>query len=617
MSLTKKEKFLLKWLTPASFLVLGVSIAAPIVVVSQQNNEKLVRNSENIIPDSFVTLSDTYLSSLKYNPKNYDIRFFSQQIISSYLRNEVFAFEGSSKIETDLKDGTKNVYWKDSNGVCYYIDKAEVVLDQGTNSYLQKPNSQGQQCYVFKLDIYKYKLRATQIKYQEEVLIPTSDFVNEKQSRNNFLALSAKKLNEIFINKEEILTFKTDDTFTNIEELNDTNDIKLVERNDVDNYIKQYEKPNKDAYYSLEWNDFIYISDFVTFFVPFTDGSQKLVWNSTDAYSFDLDGNFNINSPLFQFLLKHQKEGNLPYLPELSAEEKVGLNTEEQIVNRQIQKLIFNPEIQPFTFDSRGNKIPILNQAVLVEMDLGNQATTYIVVWTDLFSVSDFIVTSALELKFKANMKNGKLLTWEEITQPANLGFLTPIQEPINGLVYEITSISFASSDTYKTSPIIEVKISHPKLKITKQYQTTIVSGFQSKAYQELDNQISTILNNGTSGSTTSGQALKKLIDKTTISFNSNVTAEQVKQNITNYETLATLLSITIESLTNAKYTIDQAIINGTQIFISFKISSINDPTNFWKYNNVVQSISKTINLPTTNNGEQNPTTPTNLLKNS
>ena len=125
------------------------------------------------------------------------------------------------------------------------------------------------------MSIYKYKERAIEIKYQEEILIPKNYFVDSNKSRKNFLAKSAKYLNEIFINKEDILTFRADNKFTSIEELNSTNDVRLVERRDVDNYIKQYEKPNKDTYYSLEWDDFIYISDFVTFFVPFSNGSQK------------------------------------------------------------------------------------------------------------------------------------------------------------------------------------------------------------------------------------------------------------------------------------------------------------------------------------------------------
>lgn len=606
MSLTKKKKFLLKWVAPASFLVLGVSIAAPIVVISQQNNERLVKESKNIVPNSFNTLNDAYLNSLRYNPKDYDIRFFSEQIINSYLKNEVFAFnfEGFSKIETNLKNGTKNVYWKDSNGVCYYIDQAKVVLGEN-NSYLEKVNSQGQLSYVFNLSIYKYKERAIEIKYQEEILIPKNYFVDSNKSRNNFLAKSAKYLNEIFINKEDILTFRADNKFTSIEELNSTNDVRLVERRDVDNYIKQYEKPNKDTYYSLEWDDFIYISDFVTFFVPFSNGSQKLIWNSSDAYSFDLNKNFNKNSQLFTFLKNAYSLGNLSYLPELSEEEGKGLSEDEKI-DRRIQKLIFNPEIQPFTFDSQGNKIPIFNQAILVEMELTSNATTYIVVWEDLFTISDFVVSSALELEFKANMKNGKSLSWEEIMQTSNFGFLTPVQNPKNGLIYEVINVSFENEDTYKTKPIVKVRISHPKLNITKEYQTTIVSGFQSLAYKTLDNEISNILNGASD--------LSNLLNATTAGFKSDVTIEQVRQNVTNYEQLETLLNITISGLTNVKYTINQARIDGTKLFISFTISSINDPTNFWKYNNVVQSFSKTINLPE-NSSQQNPTTPTNLLK--
>ncbi|MBR3348154.1 MAG: hypothetical protein IKG36_01925, partial [Mycoplasmataceae bacterium] len=258
---------------------------------------------------------------------------------------------------------------------------------------------------------------------------------------------------------------------------------------------------------------------------------------------------------------------------------------------------------------------PILNQAVLVEVNLKNQ-TTYIVVWTNLFPISDFIIEEATELKFKANMKDGKLLTSDQIQDKNNWGYIVPIEKPKNGLVYEITKISFAENDTYKVNPIVDIKISHPRLQVTKEYQTTIISGFQSNAYQELDSKITTILNNN--GSTTANQPLKPLLDQTSITFKTNVTAEQVRQNITNYESLATLLNISITGLdnANAKYTIDQAIIDGTKIFIQFKISSINDPNNFWKYNNVVQTISKTIDLPAASNGgnNQNPATPTNLL---
>lgn len=599
MSLTKKKKFLLKWAAPASFLVLGIALATPIVVVSQQNNEKLVKSSENIVP-SFLS-DESKLNSLKYNPKKYDLNFFNEKIINNpFLRNEVFVFNGANLIVEE-----KKAYWKDSNGVCYYVDKA-TILDANT----------------IELNIYKYKKGAIQIKYSEKISIPANYFVSEEQSLKNFLALSAKKLNEIFANKDEILTLKAEG-FTNIEELTNANEIKLVENNDnANNYIKSYHKPNNDTYYALEWDDFFY-SSFVNFSIPFSSGSQKLVWNSNDIFD-QTTGEFNKNSTLFRLFKEVIYRGGWiseSNLPELTDEEKEGLTTEDQIIDRQIQKLIFNPEIQPYANVLNGNKInkiPILNQAVLVEVSLKNQ-TTYIVVWTNLFPISDFIIEEATELKFKANMKDGKLLTSDQIQDKNNWGYIVPIEKPKNGLVYEITKISFAENDTYKVNPIVDIKISHPRLQITKEYQTTIISGFQSNAYQELDSKITAILNNN--GSTTVNQPLKPLVDATNITFKANVTAEQVRQNITNYESLATLLNISITGLenANAKYTIDQAIIDGTKIFIQFKISSINDPNNFWKYNNVVQTISKTIDLPATSNGggNQTPVTPTNLLENS
>lgn len=599
MSLTKKKKFLLKWAAPASFLVLGIALATPIVVVSQQNNEKLVKSSENIVP-SFLS-DESKLNSLKYNPKKYDLNFFNEKIINNpFLRNEVFVFNDANFIVEE-----KKAYWKDSNGVCYYVDKA-TILDANT----------------IELNIYKYKKGAIQIKYSEKISIPANYFVNEEQSLKNFLASSAKKLNEIFADKEEILTLKAEG-FTNIEELTNANEIKLVENNDnADNYIKSYHKPNNDTYYALEWDDFFYNS-FVNFSIPFSSGSQKLVWNSTDIFD-QTTGEFNKNSTLFRLFKEVIYRGGWiteSNLPELTDEEKKGLTTEDQIIDRRIQKLIFNPEIQPHATVKNGNKInkiPILNQAVLVEVSLKNQ-TTYIVVWTNLFPVSDFIIEEATELKFKANMKDGKLLTSDQIQDKNNWGYIVPIEKPKNGLVYEITKISFAENDTYKVNPIVDIKISHPRLQVTKTYQTTIISGFQSNAYQELDSKITTILNNN--GSTTANQPLKPLLDQTSITFKTNVTAEQVRQNITNYESLAILLNISITGLenANAKYTIDQAIIDGTKIFIQFKISSINDPNNFWKYNNVVQTISKTIDLPAASTGgsNQNPVTPTNLLENS
>ena len=599
MSLTKKKKFLLKWAAPASFLVLGIALATPIVVVSQQNNEKLVKSSENIVP-SFLS-DESKLNSLKYNPKKYDLNFFNEKIINNpFLRNEVFVFNDANLIVEE-----KKVYWKDSNGVCYYVDKA-TILDANT----------------IELNIYKYKKGAIQIKYSEKISIPANYFVNEEQSLKNFLASSAKKLNEIFADKEEILTLKAEG-FTNIEELTNANEIKLVENNEnADNYIKSYHKPNNDTYYALEWDDFFYNS-FVNFSIPFSSGSQKLVWNSTDIFD-QTTGEFNKNSTLFRLFKEVIYRGGWiseSNLPELTDEEKEGLTTEDQIIDRRIQKLIFNPEIQPHATVKNGNKInkiPILNQAVLVEVSLKNQ-TTYIVVWTNLFPISDFIIEEATELKFKANMKDGKLLTSDQIQDKNNWGYIVPIEKPKNGLVYEITKISFAENDTYKVNPIVDIKISHPRLQVTKEYQTTIISGFQSNAYQELDSKITTILNNN--GSTTANQPLKPLLDQTSITFKTNVTAEQVRQNITNYESLATLLNISITGLenANAKYTIDQAIIDGTKIFIQFKISSINDPNNFWKYNNVVQTISQTINLPAASNGgsNQTPVTPTNLLENS
>ena len=599
MSLTKKKKFLLKWAAPASFLVLGIALATPIVVISQQSNEKLVKSSENIVP-SFLS-DESKLNSLKYNPKKYDLNFFNEKIINDpFLRNEVFVFNGANFIVEE-----KKAYWKDSNGVCYYVDKA-TILDANT----------------IELNIYKYKKGAIQIKYSEKISIPANYFVSEEQSLKNFLASSAKKLNEIFADKEEILTLKAEG-FTNIEELTNANEIKLVENNEnADNYIKSYHKPNNDTYYALEWDDFFYNS-FVNFSIPFSSGSQKLVWNSTDIFD-QTTGEFNKNSTLFRLFKEVIYRGGWiseSNLPELTDEEKEGLTTEDQIIDRQIQKLIFNPEIQPYATVKNGNKInkiPILNQAVLLEVSLKNQ-TTYIVVWTNLFPVSDFIIEEATELKFKANMKDGKLLTSDQIQDKNNWGYIVPIEKPKNGLVYEITKISFAENDTYKVNPIVDIKISHPRLQVTKEYQTTIISGFQSNAYQELDSKITAILNNNSS--TTANQPLKPLLDQTNITFKTNVTAEQVRQNITNYESLATLLNISITGLenANAKYTIDQAIIDGTKIFIQFKISSINDPNNFWKYNNVVQTISKTIELPTASNGgsNQTPAAPTNLLENS
>ncbi len=563
MHLSKKSKLILAWSVPTAIAVVTLAIATPIIVVDQNNKNKVFNNSKNFIPIPFNEfLSDSEIEP-SFNPSNYSVNYFLYGIASNEEHvQKVFSFE---------KDGLffENGFWKSSDNVVYTIRKV--------TSNLVEVNGQ----YNFNVYILKSFEGATK-EYISNISIPSNAFATDEQSMQNFITNNAEEINNLFLTQINrfISNKKTIDEIKSSQDL----DIQSSDSNSI------FVKDSKTNNFKANVNEFKYSlgNKPILLSVPIEQDGTKLILDAEEAYKINSDGTFDTSSSLYTFLKNQHDQGHLTYLPSLSDEESKGLS-DDQKIQKQIEKLIFDPSIAQFYVEqSYGNKIvrvPNSNyQAIVTKIELGS-SYTYIVTWSNLFAVTSSIIDSAPELMMKVLQKDNELLTWNQLEQKSNFKYIQPKENPQNGLIYNVTNVSF--KDEYKTIADVTVEVTHSDLPAIKQYSTTISSGFKSKAYADLEVQINNLL----------GQNNDITAIKPFVSISSNSSANDVYNSIYNYSELKSKLLITPPlGISNIEYTIVSTYLENSTLYIRMYLSSVNDVSNYWTKNGSIQYVEVSLN---------------------
>ncbi len=591
MYLSKRKKTVLAWAIPTAIVVTAAVVVTPIIVFNENNKWDVLTSAPEMEVLPFNELSNyssddnndnsetTYVNPLaraSLNPSNFDINYFVYKICSNpKTLNEAFGF-------LDLEKNSETGFYETYSNLVYKVASANIQMDEN-NKFLVIDNS-----YVFDVQVeisYKGKSRTYS---QQNISIPVSAFSDDATSRDSFLIQSAQEINNLLSGQS--LTFAlANDSISSIGQITDPSDLKINASTNsalAQSFVKK--GTGADTYYQSTDSSLIYLpgnsdQNIIELTTPISDGSTRLVLESSQAYSFNDDSTFDTSSDLFTFLKSAYQSNNLVYLPELTAEESSDLS-DDQKIDRQIQKLIFDSNSQvPSELDANGNKVPSSSyQAIVVKVQFGD-SFTYLVSWSNIFTLDEQqIVDSAPELPMKILASQSGALSWEQITKPENYGFIVTSGQANANLTYKATNVKFDSSDTYKTTAIVTVTVSSlANPSISKTYETKITTGFNSAAYITLDSQIQSLI--GTS------QDLSSIAPKVKV----KTTNEEVYKNLYDYQNLEQQLTIEApEGLSNVKYTIASARMDGNTMILAFKISSSNDTNNYWTLNNQVQTVS-------------------------
>lgn len=594
--MTKKSKLILGWSIPTITLVVAAGATLPTIIFLDSEKREILNSSTNTQPSSFIAFTEAEQKELVFNPKDYDLNFFLNNICSTPLVNSVFKFPAGFTF-----DKQENV-WKNHQRVSYRISNVELLgYDSNSN-------------YVFKISIEKSYNDVKSPEYKPYITIPQSSFATAEKSKQNFASYSAKIIHNLFL-KNYLQVISTKEVATSVGDFNSQSDVNIQSNNIISTDSANDSSLNNEmasSFYKNETTNFYGTNNSAFqynlnlgissgFTIPVTGN----IWSSSD-YQISKNGDISDTSPIYTFLTSQYAEGHLTYLPELTAKEKLEVQSLEKevkqpgdpdippTVKKQIQKLIFDPSFIPFTYDQNNQKIPLNNlQAVAVKVQLDSNSYTWLITWTNLLSISPNLVTNADELQMIPTLKNNQELTYEEIQQPANYIYFEPVSKPANNLVYKVTSVSFANEDVNKLTANVTVQVSHPDIETTKEYTITVTSGFQSKPYVDLYNQVKNATTNFTNMDGV----------KPTIAAKANITKNDFLKNFNNLNWLKDNLTITAPTtLTSAEYTINWSTLSNdsTKILLSFSISSVNDPNNFIRHNLVIQEILAEFTIPTT-----------------
>lgn len=572
--MNKKKKLFLTWTIPTAVIITAGVITVPVLLVRDNKQNSTMNSSVDYQVNYWVNYGNQTPEIIKesiklFNPSKFTAKYFYENCLEdNNFLNTYFSFENKG-----LTFNENNFSWISKEGVEYKIKSIKS----------DNINSENVEAYNFSLVIQK-TYEGKQRQYETNVKISKSTFSSESEATNNFVSMSANRLNEYFESWD--LRFIANENISEISEIKSPSDLTLQRKN----YDFSINKKN-DIYY-IKSKDFKFDNKEINFSPVAVQ--ESIVLSSNQAYDFTAKDTFNESNILFTFLKNEYSNNHLLYLPELTTEEANGLLPDtDGYINKQIQKLIFNPtsENSITTTDDFGNKVPSnVLSAIVTKVALTESVYTYIVTWTKVLSTSLSIIESAPELKMEVLPKDGVLLNWDQLN--SNKDLIQPIIEPSSNLIYTIKNVSFASDDEFKTKAIVRVEISHPDQIETKEYETDITTGFRSKAYLEMETQINSLISSGKTISPT-------ITTKATI----NEINEAVNVPTNNYSKLASMITINPPSgLSNVKYTIKTAWIDGNQLKLTLYISSINDVNNYWTLNGNYYVIEASMNLPSTLN---------------
>lgn len=597
MHLSKKKKTILAWTIPSAVLIVAAAVVTPVVIIQESKKYDRLNDARNYVPKNFSQFSDEQKDKLEINPEKYTFNYFVNVISrSEALMNNVFLFPS-------LEKDDKNNCWYDKDGTQYKIlpGISYELINNDTN-------------YRVHITIEK-SYDGLSKTYTKTVIIKNNFASTEEEACKNFVPEVAKRLFN-YVNEKDItiaLNPSKIESITDLAGISSSDDLDLS----TNVVSMQMMKNSTKGSYNLNGDAFTYLGNPIQLSIPV---DQKYLWNSTDAYKFTDDGQFDKTSSAFVALKQEYTNGNLTFLPELSEEETNGL-TEDEIIDAKIQKLIFNPDVWGYDLqtatvaDANGNKItnkvPLgTNQAIAIKVSIDKdgqeQGSTYIVLWTNLFQASGSIVNSASSLPLKIQKGPNGILTYENLIKPSTVvgnkldnetfwnTYIKTEQPPKNNLIYTIKKVEFAPDDKYFTKALITVEITHPELgNASKEYTYTAQEGFLSKAYIEMDEAIFNLM----------GSSLNFSKLTPSLAFKSGIDVNKLINGVLNESAINTNIDLTMPSGLSAdkvQYKFKSALLNGNKIQVTYNLCSPNDPTKLWTMNGIVQDISAEIAFTTT-----------------
>ena len=81
--MTKKGKLILGWSIPALTVAVAAGLALPTIIFLDSEKREILNSSTNAQPSSFTAFTETEQKELVFNPKDYDLNLFLNNICSS------------------------------------------------------------------------------------------------------------------------------------------------------------------------------------------------------------------------------------------------------------------------------------------------------------------------------------------------------------------------------------------------------------------------------------------------------------------------------------------------------------------------------------------------------
>lgn len=529
MYLSKKSKIILLGAIPATAIVISAGIATPLIIANE--NKKYDEFNSNVFP---LLVSNKERDELiQKEIINFNPEFFSKDFFVKEIANQWKIVKQSNKDNTDERDIKVNSNW-------YLFNLLNLKTGEQFEKSFEKSNDPEKEIYkdywqgwwIDKETNWEYRISSINlvgeniaIKYdgRYEGKYYSSKLVESKESwiswnddllsqSKHFLQASNKRIKEFFLNGNVVINLNSN--------LNDFNpstitseDLTMIAKNNTISFTKNndsynvnsnstlfnsnwFNKENKNQ--SVDYK--ITIENITNNSVLLDDANvpaapDRTFWTSSQAYPVDQNGRFDkTNSKAFAYLKSIKNE---LILPELTNEELIELGpnaTEEEKEDKQIQKIIFNPLLDPSSSSPSGSYIPNSGYyAILIKADFGD-VSTYIIVWQNLSASSQqTIVENAPQINYKVTP--GTNPTAQEIKNNPQELLVNSEQIP-NGLNYIIKDVLIPEKDN-ENETFVEVVIEIQSQLISnlkKTYKIKVNSGILGKKENEFNKEISNVL---------------------------------------------------------------------------------------------------------------------------
>lgn len=509
MYLSKKSKIILLTAIPATAIVIAAAVTTPLVI-SNENKEinKLDANAQpKIISQNQV---DELISKniILFNPSHYSKDFFLKNIANQEIKvkqkideKEILVSMNSNDFLFELEvlndnnekvvlerfiesDKTWRGWWFDkSTNVQYKIISVNSNSSNGLLIELEKKFTKYEKKYLYEIN--------NVFEFNDNELEQKKFFI--KQASPKFKEFFNKGLANVGVNVENF-------DLSNIESSNlsfNTKDSNIISFAKNSNGKYNLNVPNNKS--SFNWNNQPLEFEFS---IENDSNNNKTIWDYSNAFPLNSKGEFDASkSKVFSYLLSIKDQLILPDLTDEEIKELGNNPNKEQIENKQIEKIIFNPAIDPNVTNAYNKKNPIPGYfALLIKVSLAD-ISTYIVLWQNLYqSAQGSIVQKAPEIEYIVNPNAFPNLPTAQQIKDNPLEWLVPLTPLTNDLKYTISNVTIPTDDNENETKInVEVNIqSWENGPLSKIYSFEISNGILGKKEAEFNKQILNLLNNQT-----------------------------------------------------------------------------------------------------------------------